>query len=111
MSESTKPTENPAESGNKSKPLLCDVFSIDEIELKGGYLESFDADIVQRTLNKIENVIEDSLLLTKEDFQVKIRLFLKLKKEMDTLHTLSQCKNFFNDGMWNYKGENLSRRG
>ena len=26
MSESTKPTENTAESGNKSKPLLCDVF-------------------------------------------------------------------------------------
>lgn len=111
MNASTKPTENLAENGNKSKPLLCDVFSINEIELKGGYLEPFDEDIVQSTLKKIENVIEDSLLLTKEDFQVKIRLFLKLKKEMDALHTLSQGKNFFTEGMWNYKGESLSRRG
>jgi hypothetical protein len=110
MDTSKKPTENLAECSNKSKPLLCDVFPINEIELKGGYLEFFDEEIVLKALNNIEKIIDDSLLLAKEDFHVKIRLFLKLKKEMEALHTLIQSENFFNEGTWNYKRESLSRR-
>ena len=31
---STKPTSNEAENGNKSKPLLCDVFSHEDLIVK-----------------------------------------------------------------------------
>lgn len=97
--------------GNSSKPLLCDVYSLKGIELKGKFKEVFNETIVEEALVKIDEIFDKSLLLGVEEYQIKMRLFLKLKQEMEILHTLNQSSNFFTEGSWNYTGESLSRRG
>ncbi len=83
---------------------------MESIELRGGFLEVFNAEIVENTLTKIENIIDESCLLNNENFHLKMRLFLKLKEELDALHTLPQSSNYFSIGSWHYKGESLSRK-
>lgn len=83
---------------------------MEEIELRGGFTQEFDKNLVEDVLTKIDNTIEDANLLTIENFQLKMRLFLKLSKELSKLHTVSQTGNYFTNGSWHYKGESLSRR-
>ena len=75
MSESTKPTSNEAECGNKSKPLLCDGFITEDLIIKMNkkhlvMLYDFAYKLAKKAgVKKVEKLKEIDLLINGRSYE------------------------------------------